>query len=373
MLLYATAFGEIVPVTELGPIAEKVRLDYVASQVSTGKELMRRVEVLDSVASLQDMREGFVAEISGKKYKVKPKIYKTIASSPSMPNPAWMKRCFLNRCSLAEVRGDVEEMRAAPLDYGSLAEGLFQQFLQEVDATVARLRSLHSSFPGPRELNQSSVKKADKHLLFPCLKLPEKERDAWFDSPTCKFAVAQSLARDAPDPDVARGFPVCKGRLVLTGAPGKKQADWAEGLDCVVTLLRSDELKSRGLNLAILAPDAEWLHLPVSGARLEGAGDHDTVKDAARAVAERLKAGKTVAIHCSAGLHRTGVVGYLSLRLLGMTMAEAFELLGQIRWETRAELEKIYFKNQSTTPDSPANLISAAEDMLLEVFPHDGT
>lgn len=271
---------------------------------------------------------------------------------------------------MAEVQEDVERMQSAPLDYGSLARGFFEQHLERVDEAVARLRGMQSSFPGPKELHQSqTVDKADKHVLFPCMKLPVHERDAWFDGEACRFAVAQLLARRPPAPaeHLQTGFPVGMGRLVLCGAPSKKVVDsWAEGLNCVVTLLRDEELHSRGLDLTILdALHVEWLHLPISGAALEGPGDRDAVMTAASAVAERLRSGKTIAVHCSAGLHRTGIVGYLALRLLGWSRGGAFELLGQIRWETRAELEKIFWKSRSTTPDTPANLIVIAEELLL--------
>merc|ERR1711972_1185404 len=115
----------------------------------------------------------------------------------------------------------------------------------------------------------------------------------------------------------------------------------------------------------------EWLHLPISGAGLSAAGDRECVKCAAAAVAGKLKAGKHVAVHCSAGLHRTGVVGYLGLRILGFSKAAAFELLGQIRWDTRAELERIYFRSQSAVAaantEAPANLITAAEEILAGI------
>lgn len=375
VLLYVCeATGRIVPIEELGPIAKIIGLDCVVCEDATGSELMKRVEALNGVTLLEDMREGFVVEISGKKYKVKPQLYKTIAGTIGdhpQPSQAWLKKCFQNSRTMAELCEEVEKMQAAPLNYGSLARACFEQHLACAEKTLARLRGLHSSFPGPRELHQSqTVCKADKILLFPCVKIPVHERDAWFDGEECRFTVAQFLAKtpQAPTEDVRKGFPVRMGRLVLCGAPSKKVVDsWAEGLDCVVTLLREEELHNRGLDLNILsALSVEWLHLPISGAALESPGDRDAVKAAASAVAERLRSGKTVAVHCSAGLHRTGIVGYLALRLLGWSMGGAFELLGQIRWETRAELEKIFWKSQSTTPDAPANLISIAEELLLK-------
>jgi len=144
---------------------------------------------------------------------------------------------------------------------------------------------------------------------------------------------------------------------------------WAERLDCVVTLLRGDELCERKLDLATepAQSSVEWLHIPISGASLQGNGDQAAVKAAASAVVQRVAQGKAVAVHCSAGLHRTGIVGYLTLRLFGHSMASSFELLGQIRLETRKELECLHYKKESTKPDSPAKLVSVAEELLQQV------
>lgn len=373
VLLYACeSDGRVLPVTELRSIAETLGVDVISPEDSTGLELLRRLEVLNSVTSLNDMREGFVVELLGKKYKAKPHVYKSVAGkrSPPQPNSAWMARCFISKNSMAEVREEVAKMQAAPLDYGAVATTLFDHHLARVDEKVQMLRGLHPSYADAKELSQSGIAKGDKLLLFPCMKLPLSERDAWLDGDVCRFGVAQNLAKasseSTPDTDVAcRGFAVGSGRLVLAGAPGKKALEaWVKGCHCVVTLLRSNELQDRGLDLAgTLGPlSVEWLHLPISGASLEDPEDKPTAFTAAQAVVERLQQGKTVAVHCSAGLHRTGLVGYLSLRLLGWSMPAAFELLGQIRWETRVEIVERGYYNSSSR--DAANIILVAEELL---------
>ena len=42
----------------------------------------------------------------------------------------------------------------------------------------------------------------------------------------------------------------------------------------------------------------------------------------------------TAVLHCAAGIHRTGTIGYTLLRLSGMEGAEAFEALKVMREET---------------------------------------
>jgi len=375
VLLYACeSDGRVLPAMELSSIAEPLGVDVISHEASTGLQLLRRLEVLNSVTSLDEMREGFVVELLGNKYKAKPQVYKSVAGkrSPPQPNLAWMAKCFIIKNSMAEVREEVAKMQSAPLDYGAVAATLFEQHLARVDDKIRMLRGLHPSYADAKSLSQSGLAKGDKLLLFPCVKLPPSERDAWLDGDVCRFSVAQNLVKTSsestPETDVAcRGFAVGSGRLVLSGAPGKKAVEaWAKGCHCVVTLLRSNELQDRGLDLAItLGPlSVEWLHLPISGANLEDPEDKPSALTAAQAVVERLQEGKTVAVHCSAGLHRTGLVGYLALRLLGRSMPTAFELLGQIRWETRAEIvERGYYTRHS---GDAANIIRVAEELLPE-------
>eukprot|EP00930_Biecheleria_cincta_P047603 TRINITY_DN33030_c0_g1_i1.p1 TRINITY_DN33030_c0_g1~~TRINITY_DN33030_c0_g1_i1.p1 ORF type:complete len:577 (-),score=102.72 TRINITY_DN33030_c0_g1_i1:179-1909(-) len=373
VLLYACdPSGRVIPVIDLQPIAQSLHVGCVGCEAVTGSDVMRRIDALNGVTSLGDLREGFVVEIASKKYKVKAQTYQTLARSRvPRPKQTWLDKCFLSAKTFAAVYDEVEKMKDAPLDFGILAKNLLDRHVACIDAEVSRLRSFHGSFQNPKELNQSDVvSKGDKVLLFPCVKLPMQDRAAWFDTEETRFKVAQSLAKRTQEDDLECGFPVASGQLLLSGAPGKSNiGEWAKGLNCVVTLLRTDELQARGLNLDVELPrlGVEWLHQVISGASLQGPGDREIVKAAAIVVAERLRSGKTVAVHCSAGLHRTGIVGYLALRLLGHSLASTFELLGRIRYETRAELEKIHYKKRSSSPDAPASLVAVAEELLPEL------
>lgn len=373
VLLYSCEpSGNIVPVTDLQRIAQSLHVHCVRCEAVTGSEVMQRIDALNTVASLDDLREGFVVEFHGKKHKVKSQTYQKLTRSRvPRPNQAWLDKCLLSAKTFAEVHDEVEKMKDAPLDYGMLARNLLDRHLALIDAEITRLRSLHGSFQNPKELNQNDViSKRDKVLLFPCVRLPMQDRALWFESEETRFKVVQSLAKRTDADQSQRGFPVASGRLLLCGAPGKNSVnEWAQGLSCVVTLLRGDELQARGLNLGAELPKlgVEWLHQVLSGASLQGHDDRESVKTAAVAVAERLRSGKAVAVHCSAGLHRTGIVGYLALRFLGRSMPSAFELLGRVRWETRAELEKIHFKNQPSSPDAAARLVAVAEELLPEL------
>mmetsp|Transcript_82519 Transcript_82519/g.129926 ORF Transcript_82519/g.129926 Transcript_82519/m.129926 type:complete len:292 (+) Transcript_82519:1-876(+) len=252
--------------------------------------------------------------------------------------------------SLEEVSRKVAAMKDEPLDYGELAARLYENHMLKVDEKLASLRVIHSSFAGAKELAQSeSLPRDDKHMLFACLRLPSDQRDAWFENEATRFAVAKALAKHASfEIPRERGFPVGCGRLLLTGAPSKKELEgWVSDVNCVMTLLRSDELQDRKLDLAagLSSLGVEWHHMPITGAALEGANDREMVISAAGLVDCLLKSGKCVVVHCSAGLHRTGIVAYLALRLGGHSKSSAFELLGQVRWDTRAELERLHYRS----------------------------
>jgi len=233
VLLYACeATGATIPVTELESIAQTLGVEYPSCDFVTGSEVIRRIEVLNAATSEDDLREGFVVEISGKRYKAKSRLYQQLARAwISRPTQAWLDKCFSTSTCFADVLREVENMRDAPLDYGALAENLLDGRLARVSEEVVRLRALHQQFPGPRDLQlKTTIAKADKTVLFPCVRLPESERDAWFDSEYCRFKVAQNLVGR----NIERsqdGFPVASGRLVLCGAPGKAacragQRDW---------------------------------------------------------------------------------------------------------------------------------------------------
>lgn len=48
-----------------------------------------------------------------------------------------------------------------------------------------------------------------------------------------------------------------------------------------------------------------------------------------------IEAGESVLIHCSAGMHRTGMMAFAVLRWLGTAQAEALNLIHTMRPQTR--------------------------------------
>jgi len=144
------------------------------------------------------------------------------------------------------------------------------------------------------------------------------------------------------------------GRLAASAAPGPGAVkSWKEcGASTVVTLLRDDEPAFNCAKDQIIALGLRWLHLPLSGKKAitepqqARAGKatktkHDALSlSRVHEVTELLKAGESVVVHCAAGMHRTGVVCYLTLRRLNLSPKDALSIILKSRPITHEEITK---------------------------------
>lgn len=134
--------------------------------------------------------------------------------------------------------------------------------------------------------------------------------------------------------------PLRAGWLTATGGPSRARlASWrTRGATDVLTLQRADEMqpwipglcREHGLG---------FIHLPLSGRRMDQPGDSDSLARLP-ALLTTWDAPRRVVIHCSAGLHRTGAVCYLLLRLAGHDRSAALAHIHAARALTAAELQK---------------------------------
>ena len=112
-------------------------------------------------------------------------------------------------------------------------------------------------------------------------------------------------------------------------APGLYQGDFPDGdvdwspFDDVISM-------SSAAPSPRLRPDGLWLHVPIDDGPLE---EPEVVRETARTVAERVRAGRRVLVHCWAGLNRSGVVAARALMFMGVPAADAIAAVRAARGE----------------------------------------
>lgn len=133
---------------------------------------------------------------------------------------------------------------------------------------------------------------------------------------------------------------VAGGRVSLGGRPGlgKVQHLASAGIDVVVTLLREKEGNVAELGEAIRQHGMEWLWFPLSASALPTDADFlQATNDLFEHLYERLQAGKTLYIHCAAGIHRTGSFTNAFLQYRGYSALESRQLVKAMREVTARE------------------------------------
>ena len=198
----------------------------------------------------------------------------------------------------------------------------------------------------------------------------EKVKPAIGEDSSAEAGVLGAVFERAVDAEVAPGsrlwvFKQTGGSLAASGAPSRKkegiQRAHSSGVTAVLTLLRADEATGGGpgeIACQCLGLGMYWRHFPLSGKRAlestlnakgqqlasdgsrggEEHGDKTTLDEAVADVVRLVRSGEHVLVHCSAGLHRTGVVCYLSLRRLGLSAQETIQALESMRPATAQEL-----------------------------------
>jgi len=105
----------------------------------------------------------------------------------------------------------------------------------------------------------------------------------------------------------------------------------------IVTLLGESEGPCAAVRAGCGRLGLGWSHVPLSGANLAAAGDRASIERLPEVVALLAK-GESVLVHCAAGMHRTGISCYVTLRLAGWSEAEAVEGVRGMREVTHEEL-----------------------------------
>jgi protein-tyrosine phosphatase len=108
------------------------------------------------------------------------------------------------------------------------------------------------------------------------------------------------------------------------------------GINVVVTLLQENE-GAASIGQQVSKAGMQWLWLPFS-ASMTHDPDLSALKNFLLQVQELLAAGDKLYIHCSAGIHRTGMIAYSIMRYVGQNAEEAKRNLQQLRLVTAQQV-----------------------------------
>jgi protein-tyrosine phosphatase len=125
------------------------------------------------------------------------------------------------------------------------------------------------------------------------------------------------------------------GALALTHRPKLKSlpALRALGATHLVTLL-SEREGARQIGDAAIAAGLTWIWAPLDGGGVPSEDRTRELRPVLREVADVIAGGGRVVVHCSAGIHRTGMFGYALLRQVGLSAEDARGKLGELRGVT---------------------------------------
>ena len=133
---------------------------------------------------------------------------------------------------------------------------------------------------------------------------------------------------------------VGNGFLAIGHKPGRKisfEGLKNEGTSAVLTLLNENE-GSAAIGRQLQNVNIEWIWFPFSASKMHNGGSIDQIYHLYTQLSNLIFAGYKIYIHCSAGIHRTGMISYGFLRFIGMDKEDAFNTLQSLREVTAAQV-----------------------------------
>jgi len=143
------------------------------------------------------------------------------------------------------------------------------------------------------------------------------------------------MIEEAKAPSEIHFVNVGRGRLALYHRPRHDTFSTARRMGCthIVTLLKETENAEKYGNMTRHA-GLEWFWLPVPNGKYPEGEVHERLVHAMPELSRLLDEGKSLLIHCSAGIHRTGTVAYGLLRWRGIPSERAMQIIAEARQET---------------------------------------
>jgi protein-tyrosine phosphatase len=136
-----------------------------------------------------------------------------------------------------------------------------------------------------------------------------------------------SVAGDSPNwVTVGNGRLAIGHRPKLRALPRLKEA----GCTHLLTLLGERE-GAMTIGVAAQKAHIEWLWLPLENGDPPSEVREPEVRTMLERLALLLECGSSIVVHCSAGIHRTGMIAYALLRQLGISREQGIEKLSELR------------------------------------------
>ena len=128
---------------------------------------------------------------------------------------------------------------------------------------------------------------------------------------------------------------VGNGRLALYHRPKHADFPTLRDLGCthIITLLKESENAQQYGDMASKY-GIEWLWLPIPNGKRPSGEVHEFLLEAMPKLSGLLDDGRSMLLHCSAGIHRTGMVAYGLLRWRGLDRTNAMLIIREARKET---------------------------------------
>ncbi|MEL7146803.1 MAG: dual specificity protein phosphatase family protein [Bacteroidota bacterium] len=134
------------------------------------------------------------------------------------------------------------------------------------------------------------------------------------------------------------------GRVALSERPKLKEIEALASIDChiVVTILAAKGDQALRIGNTVREHKMEWEWVKVQNAVKMNDADKRSFNKSIKRMLDAILDGKNILIHCSAGLHRTGMFAYCLMIKGGMSHMAAMEAIKEIRLETFNALDEKY-------------------------------
>lgn len=133
---------------------------------------------------------------------------------------------------------------------------------------------------------------------------------------------------------------VGNGHLAIGHKPGGKisfEGLKKEGASFVLTLLHENE-GAATIGKQLHSVNIGWIWFPFSASKPHEGDNIVQIYSLYSNLSTLMDAGNNIYIHCSAGIHRTGMITYGFLRFLGKSKSEALAILQSLREVTASQV-----------------------------------